>query len=100
MQRRIQAAPHPVLLDNTFYHEKLRPPLTQWALLWLHEHGAMTVATNILVEYLTAGPRNASSTTLKAVTAALSDDCVKALNLLHDWLSILLPHCLSKVLLW
>ena len=68
-QRRIQRAPHPVLLDRAFYHRCLRPPLTQWALLWLHEHGAVTVDTHILLEYLTAGPRHAGTATLKAVTA-------------------------------
>jgi hypothetical protein len=96
-ERRIQAAPHPVLLDREYYHKSLRPPLTRWALLWLHEHGAVTVASEVLLEYLTAGPRGASQATLTAVIGGLPDDCVKALNLLHDWLSTLLPHCLSKV---
>ena len=57
----------------------------------------MTVATSVLLEYLTAGPHAASASTLRTVTASLPDDCVKALNLLHDWLNTLLPHCLSKV---
>ena len=97
-ERKIQEAPHPVLLDRAFYKTKLRPALTQWALLWLHEHGAVrSVPACVLLEYLTAGPHAASTATLQAVTGALPDDCVKALNLLHDWLSTLLPHCLGKV---
>ena len=28
-ERRIQQAPHPVLLDRTFYRERLRPALTR-----------------------------------------------------------------------
>lgn len=47
--------------------------------------------------YLSEGARSASAETRKALTHALPDDMLKALNLMHDWLRILLPHCLSKV---
>lgn len=35
----MQRAPHPVLLDQAFYEERIRPALTRWALLWLADRG-------------------------------------------------------------
>lgn len=42
------------------------------------------------------GPKAAGEALKEAVTAGLSDDALKALNLLHDWLRTLLPHVLAK----
>ena len=50
----LQRNPHLVLLDSNFYHQKLRPLISKWTLLWLLNQfvGSVQISANILLQCL------------------------------------------------
>ena len=92
----VQTTPHIVVLSRPFYDTKLKPLLARWALTWLLSHGCNGIATADILEYLTLGPSVAVAAAAE-MRATLDDDHMKMLNLCHDWLSSLLPFCLTKI---
>ena len=34
---KMQSSPHPVLMDQVFYHQEIKPLMCEWVLLWLHK---------------------------------------------------------------
>eukprot|EP00397_Hematodinium_sp_SG-2012_P000007 GEMP01000007.1.p1 GENE.GEMP01000007.1~~GEMP01000007.1.p1 ORF type:complete len:5820 (+),score=1409.10 GEMP01000007.1:169-17628(+) len=100
----LQRIPHIVLLNEDFYHAKLKPLLVEWLLIYLQqEHVADSVQyednlgltaqemTTYILERATPG------SPLFAKVSMLTASDKKMLNLSYDWLFTYLPHCLSKV---
>eukprot|EP00854_Cymbomonas_tetramitiformis_P005006 gene5006-6098_t len=71
---RIQAEPHPVLLDPAFYYERIRGPLAQWALLWLQEHGGAVELIRPTAAQAQAG--HAAFLIASGSSEALTKDCM------------------------
>lgn len=93
----LQRNPHIVLLDNTWYDQKLREKMAKWALLWLYsnlERDRDSVSSLVLLEYI-QGLEIAKHTA--DIESKLYPDSVKLLNLTSDWIRSLFPHCLSKI---
>ena len=68
----LQAVPHSVLLERSFYNEKLRPLLTRWALLWLRRNRVQHGTDEQIIAYLTRdmGADNSAAAMAAAVAAA------------------------------
>jgi hypothetical protein len=95
----VQATPHTVLIDKSFYHSKVKTLLAKWMLLWLSSNGVGLEGENgnaQLEDYMLHTVA-ASPDTLYAVEKALSDTQMKMLNLANTWLQTFIPHVLSKI---
>ena len=90
----LQRIPHLILLSDSFYHNQMRPILSEWLLLWLRKQGLRDVTDEQALQCLAVGAKDTR------VQASLSDRHVKLLNLGADWLMFLLPHALRKVPPW
>ena len=84
--------PHLALLSDEFYHQKLRPVLAEWLLLWLRRNGLRELTDEQALGCLMRGVRDDES-----IQAQLTDRSAKSLNLGADWLGSLLPHVFKKV---
>mmetsp|Transcript_28857 Transcript_28857/g.48961 ORF Transcript_28857/g.48961 Transcript_28857/m.48961 type:complete len:2411 (-) Transcript_28857:179-7411(-) len=60
-RKMIQQTPHLVLLDDTFYHDEIKPIMAEWLLLWLEvNHTLATVSRDQVISYLLHGTDVAS----------------------------------------
>jgi hypothetical protein len=75
-----QKTPHLVLLNRGFYHEKLKPLMARWQLLYLRNKRLPTVEDKHLISYMVNGP-NKDRQAASAVQVALDDEYMKLLNL-------------------
>jgi hypothetical protein len=91
-----QKTPHLVLLNRGFYHEKLKPLMARWQLLYLRHKRLPTVDDKHLISYMVNGP-NKDRQAASAVQVALDDEYMKLLNLSHDLLRNFVPHVMSKI---
>lgn len=88
----LQAAPHLTLLSVGFYHEELRPILAEWVLVWMRRRHPLGVPDEDVVLYLCGEtPKN------QQLFQDLGEQPMKALNLSRGWLSVLLPHVMSRI---
>ena len=94
--RVMQSTPHLVLLSKPFYHEKIKPLLTDWTMLWLRTKRLTGLENQMVKEYLLKGSKS-SAKCQEAVRTNLSDLHIKLLNICHDWLRSFLPHVRSVV---
>eukprot|EP01059_Diplonema_ambulator_P001287 TRINITY_DN11037_c0_g1_i6.p1 TRINITY_DN11037_c0_g1~~TRINITY_DN11037_c0_g1_i6.p1 ORF type:complete len:2473 (+),score=747.89 TRINITY_DN11037_c0_g1_i6:4581-11999(+) len=83
----LQRTPHLVILDKTFYVEKMRGPFTRLTRMWLQKY-VCGVDKESIERYITEGKGNFTCG---------SDADAKLLNLAHSWVTTYLPHCLMKV---
>lgn len=95
-ERHLQSSPHLVLLNPSFYKRSIKPLLARWMYLFVSQKGVHGVPTEHLITYLDKGATG-DKAAADSVRKTLSDDCVKLLNLSHDWLESLLPHVFSKI---
>jgi hypothetical protein len=95
-QHAMQRHPHLVVLDPEFYHQKMKPVIAKWVLLWLYKHfvGQVNVDNEILLAYLQG---DESQSVRDAVEAGLLPESKKLLNLATSWVCSLLIHVLSKI---
>ena len=97
-QRAMQAAPHLLLLNDSFYHSDLKPLLARWCLLFLRAKGIGAAGGSTvtdIVNFLCHGW--SSSQTNTAIRQSASSHQMQLLNLSYDWLNSYLPHCMHKV---
>ena len=92
----LQATPHLVLLDKSFYTEKLKPLLAQWMVVWLNSTETMPINNEKLVQYLLVGKKSGEET-LSLLNKKLTDAAMKMVNLSHEWLSSILPFVLGRI---
>ena len=95
--RSVQRVPHFILLRKSFYTAYLLPLLAEWMLIWLGSKGLSGLTDHQVLEFLKKGPRDPAAAKSVDGCASLTGEYVKMLNLTHDWLTSLLPHCLTKV---
>ena len=98
-QRAMQAAPHLLLLNDSFYHSELKPLLARWCLLFLRAKGVgaaggSSTATQI-VHFLCHGWNHSEAAA--SIRQSASSQQMQLLNLSYDWLNSYLPHCMHKV---
>ena len=94
-QNFVQLVPHFVLTNQTFYHEKLKPLLSRWILLWLGTKQALGAPKEEILQYLLKG-NAVSGDLLQKLKRDLPDESMKMINLSHRWLVSLLPFVLKK----
>lgn len=92
----LQKIPHIVILNRTFYTQKMRPLLSKWMVIYLRHMRIKDVSDDSLLAYLMKGS-SAGADAVSEVVDNLSDEHVKMLNLTHDWLISFAPFVLSKV---
>ena len=63
----LQRVPHLALLSEQFYHEQMKPLLSEWLLLWLRKQGLRDITDEQTMRCLAQGAHD------KHVQAALSD---------------------------
>mmetsp|Transcript_2417 Transcript_2417/g.3236 ORF Transcript_2417/g.3236 Transcript_2417/m.3236 type:complete len:3692 (+) Transcript_2417:353-11428(+) len=51
----LQRLPHLTLLDTTFYHERLKPVLAEWAFLWLQKQHLHGIDRSEAIQYILEG---------------------------------------------
>eukprot|EP00930_Biecheleria_cincta_P036032 TRINITY_DN2473_c0_g3_i1.p1 TRINITY_DN2473_c0_g3~~TRINITY_DN2473_c0_g3_i1.p1 ORF type:complete len:3331 (+),score=578.52 TRINITY_DN2473_c0_g3_i1:683-9994(+) len=100
--KQLQASPHLAILSSDFYHDMLRPILAEWMLLWLKRWQPLAVADATVLKYLCNGQTQGKESSTPSNDASeglamLTDAQMKALNLCHSWLFLLLPHLASRV---
>lgn len=99
--KRLQSVPHLVLLDVSFYEEKMRSLLVKRAISWMKAHHVFEEVdsvpnSNILEAYVLRG-NLASESEVLSVICALPGSVVQVLNLAKDCTGSYLPHILAKV---
>ena len=108
--RALQETPHIILLNPEWYHERMKPAVADWVLLWLQKQnlGKSGLSDALMKRYILGGAnvedgrsdeeRAELQVLHDAVSAAgVSDSHRKMLNLSHDWLQHFFPHCLQKI---
>ena len=106
----LQASPHLVLVQPSYYDTDLKPLVAQWAVLWLLAQPCVASDMGrggdgsypdgreaLLLEYVTRPLRSVSAASKDTVRRVCSPSTVKLMNLARDWIATFLPHCLSKV---
>lgn len=108
-QRVIQRLPHLVLLDRRYYDAEIRADVAEWVaydLLTRHvletKSGHEPHRLEVVAKYLQTntgalagdGP---SSELVRQFQATYDDASLRVLTLCHQWVTVLLPHCLSKI---
>ena len=93
--RALQRIPHLVLLNPGWYHERMKPLMLDWLLLWLEAQHLSGLSEEAMRRYVLQGGHGDAA--LSAEVEALPSQSRKMLNLSHDWLHSYLPHVLSKV---
>ena len=92
-----QRSPHLAVLDRDYFKREVRPLLAQWLALWMRENKFKGLPVKEIVPYLVDGPI-ANPEVGRKVRAAVKDKhSLQMLNLGHDWLNLIGPHCLSMV---
>ena len=103
----VQRKPHIVVVSKPFYHERIKPLLARWYLVWLNQASNYSegseasssldkVSQDDLYAYLMEGNQAATGIASR-INNLLADEHLKMLNLGHDWLKSFLPHVLHKV---
>jgi len=93
----LQMSPHLCLLQESFYHARMKPLLVRWMMVFLADKGVTAMGREALMDYLTHGGTHASEEARKAAQTHCSDFQFCLLNLASDWLRSLIPHCISKI---
>jgi len=91
-----QQSPHLVLLNNDYYMTAIRPLLAEWMLLWLEEQHFHGLEKKHTLIYIIHGPQQRKDIADLA-RSSVKGVYMKMLNLTHDWLNIMGPHCLSMI---
>jgi hypothetical protein len=104
--RALQEKPHIILLNPEWYHERMKPAVADWVLLWLQKQnvGKSGLSDSMIRSYILGGANVANarddehreelSRLHDAVSAeGVSDGQRKMLNLSHEWLAHYFPHC-------
>lgn len=94
--RLVQSTPHIVIVDPSFYHERLKPLFARWAIMWLADKG-LSALTSDQIEDIIVNGASARPETLAKAQGSCSDVGIKLLNLAHDSVSSVVPHILSKI---
>ena len=121
--RALGVNPHIYLLQDDFYHDKLRQPFSEWCFVWLKSQACINVDREAAVRASCSGSASlrgactsgisytdldsklvayiAGNTMDPSVKAVVNDyfsgESIKLLNLAKDWVCSFLPHCISKV---
>jgi hypothetical protein len=90
--RVLQRNPHIVLLDPDFYHEKMKPIMAEWALLWIESQNLTGLGPEQILSYILAETHSEIGESLAELVNGLSPKHKKMLNLTRDWLKMFLPH--------
>ncbi len=116
----LQSEPHCILLNERFYHEKMKTILLHWSLLFFRETEDLDTelsevfgeqwynAGGAIEYYLLCSRKDLASGRLGIVgetnTTKVKEDFEKLpkavrqlLNLLHDWLAVFVPFLLKKI---
>ena len=70
----LQGVPHMILLERSFYEERIRPLLTHWALLWLRRNRVQQGSDEHIVAYLSRDAPKLTADPAAAATAATNAD--------------------------
>lgn len=97
----VQMKPSMILLDKKWYADYLAVPIARWALLWLVDgdqnplgikHSASENDRQILVDFI-AGKSKENLTPKQFINDPAKEIL---LQFARKWVTVLLPHCLSK----
>lgn len=98
----LQLEPHLMLVSETYYLESIREPFAKWAALWLRREQQRHPLKKFLSPddvalYLKKIPKS-SDALYGRVLDTLKDtgNQIGLMNLAYSWISVLLPHVLSK----
>lgn len=95
---KFQNSPHLVLVDKEYYHRKVKPYMMEWLISLLKDKGKWTLKLD--KDTLTKWLGEKGDRDIEDVLPIVEDKrarLIKLLNLAHQWLNELLPHCLSLI---
>jgi hypothetical protein len=95
----LSRSPQLSLLDPAFYTRKggMQDAFAQWALVWLTRNSHIQAdEADTALQYV-GTLESTLSAKLSAAIVKFSSETMKALNLARDWVTIFIPHTLSKV---
>ena len=112
LEYKIQNSPHVVLLDKAWYHQALAPVMTDVLIVWFRDHGLFgedggvdehlckrgePLDVELVKEYSLRGPFRCSDAVKRHLESNATPLAMKLLNLGYGWISVYLPHAMSKI---
>ena len=103
-ERFMQKNPHVVLLNEEFYHERVKPVIAEWLLLFFRNKkvSEALLPTDVALQYL-CGNNDVAEEAMEEQSKRkdpidqLSSNEKKMFNLGRDWCTVYLPHVLKKI---
>jgi len=97
-KRALQRSPHLVLLNLEWYHQVMKPVITQWMILWLEANHVAGLTPAEVDMYIGGSDVAGAEDDLHAsMDGKLDIKSFKLLNLTKEWVRTYLPFCLQKI---
>ena len=86
----------PAPLPQDYYHQRLKPLMADWALLWLQQEDLPDLSDADCLEFLMHRPAPDSALGQR-LGASEATPALGLLNFAHDWVQYFMPHILQKI---